>query len=203
MPVFKDAKQQTRHDILVNMLHTLSTHPATTQRDLAQKLGISLGMTVTYIKSSMIKGYIRTSKVSARRWAYFVTPKGFAEKSKMVGSYLTRSANFFKQTRMQIEAYCRLCEQQNDHIVILGRGEVVEIARLIINTYQISWSLLNDAYNFSHQDHQCVLICDTHDPQGSYNVISQRTSEDLIFTIDTLCVVRNKNYPQAQKDKNV
>src|SRR5262249_56679704 len=62
-------------------------HPLT-QRDLAQRLGVALGLTNLYLKRLARKGFIKVvqfpQKPAARkRLRYLVTPTGIAEKSRL------------------------------------------------------------------------------------------------------------------------
>ncbi len=109
MAVFEEARQHTEREVVVKLLTTLAEKPETTQRDLATKMGISLGMMVSYMKSCVHKGLVRSKQVAPRRWAYFVTPKGFAEKSSMVSGYLYSSMTFFRDTRPPSSASCGTC----------------------------------------------------------------------------------------------
>ena len=54
-----------------------------TQRGLAGKLGIALGLTNLYLKRLARKGYIKVTTIPRNRVKYLVTPKGFAEKTRL------------------------------------------------------------------------------------------------------------------------
>ncbi len=48
-----------------------------TQRNLAKKLGIALGLTNLYLKRLARKGYIKLKTVPPKRIKYYLTLKGF------------------------------------------------------------------------------------------------------------------------------
>ena len=72
-----------------------------TQRSLALRLGIAVGLANAYIKRCVRKGWVKAQAVPAKRYAYYLTPKGFSEKSRLVGEYLTSSLGFFRKARAQ------------------------------------------------------------------------------------------------------
>ena len=71
------------------------------QRALASELGVALGLVNTYIKRCVKKGLIKVQQVPSRRYAYYLTPSGFAEKSRLTAEYLSWSLSFFRRARLQ------------------------------------------------------------------------------------------------------
>ncbi len=55
------------------------------------------------------KGYVKIQQVPSRRYAYFLTPQGFAEKARLTGEYLTSSLQFFRRAREQMDEIIALC----------------------------------------------------------------------------------------------
>src|SRR5689334_4018081 len=89
--------------ITLGMLTAVEGNSGVTQRTLARELGIALGLTNTYIKRCVNKGLIKVTHIPAKRYAYYLTPKGFSEKSRLTAQYLTHSFNFFRIARAQCE----------------------------------------------------------------------------------------------------
>lgn len=58
------------------------------QRTLAADLGVAVGLVNAYVKRCVRKGLLKVSQVPARRYRYYLTPAGFAEKAKLTGEYL-------------------------------------------------------------------------------------------------------------------
>lgn len=191
MPVFEEAKQDTDREVVVKLLTTLAENPETTQRDLAIEMGISLGMMVSYLKSCVHKGFVRSKQVAPRRWAYFVTPKGFSEKSRMVSGYLYRAMAFFRDTRAQLEALFADCQKRGVcRIAMVGSGDIAEIAFLVSKGFSITLELLGLESDF--KDFDAVLVADIENPQGVFDVLKEFVPEDKLFSIATLCVVRRR-----------
>src|SRR3546814_4310673 len=55
------------------------------------------------LKRCAAKGLVKIQNAPARRYAYYLTPKGFAEKSRLVAEYLETSLHFFRGARSQYE----------------------------------------------------------------------------------------------------
>ena len=84
--------------IVLNLLNSVDDG-AQSQRRIAEDLGIALGLVNAYLKRCVKKGYVKVSQAPARRYAYYLTPKGFAEKSRLTVQYLSDSFSFFRQAK--------------------------------------------------------------------------------------------------------
>jgi DNA-binding MarR family transcriptional regulator len=104
---------------------------AVTQRSLARELGIALGIANATLRRCVDKGLIKVRQAPARRYAYYLTPHGFAEKSRLTAEYLTDSFRFFRDARSQCEALLAGCAARGwRRIALAGAGELAEIAQL-------------------------------------------------------------------------
>lgn len=115
------------------MVQLLSAVEAGTssQRGVASELGVALGLANAMIKRCVRKGLIKIVAAPARRYAYYLTPQGLAEKSRLVSEYVSESLRFFGVARAQYVDIWRACAVSGNRRVLLwGRGEVAEIALL-------------------------------------------------------------------------
>ena len=217
MAVFEEARQHTDREVMVRLLTTLAENPEATQRDLATEMGISLGMMVSYMKSCVRKGFIRSKQVAPRRWAYFVTPKGFAEKSRMVSGYLYRAMTFFRDTRVQLEELFGQCQKESiQTIAMVGGGDVAEIAMLVSQGFAVSLELIappaleellatpegfakasrrtgqTEGYIEKLKSFDAVLVTDIANPQGTFDALKECIGEDKLLSIAILCIARKR-----------
>jgi DNA-binding MarR family transcriptional regulator len=117
--------------ITLGLLNVVEENSHVTQRSMASELGIALGLANAYLKRCVKKGLIKVSHAPANRYAYYLTPKGFAEKSRLTARYLSISFNFFRGAREQCSATFGECANQGWRRVLLaGAGEMSEIATL-------------------------------------------------------------------------
>ena len=100
-------------EITLGLLNAVQESSAVTQRSMANDLGIALGLTNAYLKRCVHKSYIKVSQIPPNHYAYYPTPHGFSEKSRLTGKYLSSSFTFFRRARSQ-------CEDDLDRCVALG-----------------------------------------------------------------------------------
>lgn len=97
---------QHREDVKVRIMHLLEQNPNLSQRDLAERLGVSLGG-VNYCLRAMIEvGQVKIKNFQLSnnkfKYAYFLTPAGVAEKSKLTLGFLRRKVREYEAIRAQI-----------------------------------------------------------------------------------------------------
>ena len=115
----------------IDLLAALERREVVTQPALAKRLSISVGMVNALLKRAVRKGLVKAKAAPYKRWAYYVTPEGFQEKSRLVAQYLDASLAFYRMARREY----RLLFQNGQRagfrrFVLVGRGEVAEIALL-------------------------------------------------------------------------
>jgi DNA-binding MarR family transcriptional regulator len=109
-----------------------------TQRVLAQRLGVALGLTNLYLKRLARKGCIKIvefpRKPAARkRLRYLLTPRGMAEKTRLTYEHMTYSLNLYRRARQTLrESLGRLAESGAKRIALHGIGEAAELAYLTL-----------------------------------------------------------------------
>jgi DNA-binding MarR family transcriptional regulator len=130
--------EKAQDQIVLGVLDAVDRDPSVTQRSLARELDIALGLTNAYLKRCVLKGLIKVSQVPARRYAYYLTPQGFAEKSRLTASYLTHSLSFFRQARIQCgEMFTAAVARGQQRVVLVGEGDLADIASLVAREHAI------------------------------------------------------------------
>ena len=142
--------RETRDSAIIrDLLERIDDSPEVNQRGLARELGIALGMTNAYLKRCVKKGWVKLRQVPARRYRYYLTPRGFAEKSRLTAEYFSDSLKFFRRARQSFEAlYDDLEGRGVRRIVLCGADEMTEIGRLCAHSHGIEViGVLSDAEN--------------------------------------------------------
>lgn len=118
-------------EITLGILNAIHENERITQRTVAQDLGIALGLTNAYLKRCVKKGLIKVSQAPANRYAYYLTPQGFSEKSRLTAEYLSDSFRFFRNARRQCtEALNEASQRGWNRIALYGASELTEVASL-------------------------------------------------------------------------
>jgi DNA-binding MarR family transcriptional regulator len=116
--------------IVLSLLNSVDDG-AQSQRRIAEELGIALGLVNAYLKRCVKKGLVKVSQAPARRYAYYLTPQGFAEKSRLTVEYLSASFSFFRQARAECTQTFALAKERNfQTLVLCGKSDLAEIAIL-------------------------------------------------------------------------
>lgn len=120
---------QGQRDLL--LLTELERDGTVTQRSLALKLGVALGLTNLYLKRLARKGYIKITTIPPHRVRYLLTPQGFAEKSRLTFLYMQYSLAQYRDMRTRLrETLSRAAGDGVKRVVIYGTGELAEMAYL-------------------------------------------------------------------------
>lgn len=117
--------------LVLGLLTSLEADGAQSQRRIAAELGVALGLVNAYLKRAIKKGFVKVGSAPARRYAYYLTPQGFSEKSRLTVQFLTDSFSLFRKAK---EEYGRLFERAQAlgfrRIVLAGQSDLCEIAVL-------------------------------------------------------------------------
>lgn len=117
--------------IVLSLLESVARDGGQTQRRLATELGIALGLVNAYVKRCVKKGLVKVSEAPTRRYAYYLTPQGFAEKSRLTVEYFSHSFSFFRQARTDCaDVFAVASERGWKSVVLAGISDLAEIARI-------------------------------------------------------------------------
>ena len=95
---------QTHNDKEISLLEVLKHRPNAGQRDMAEAIGLSLGMTNLLLKDLSAKGWMLMRKLNTRKVQYVLTPEGMKELSRRSYRYLKKSIRNVADCRVQLEA---------------------------------------------------------------------------------------------------
>jgi FlaA1/EpsC-like NDP-sugar epimerase len=125
------ASESNELTITLGLLTAIESDSMITQRKLSLELGIALGLTNTYLKRCVRKGWIKINQVPMRRYAYYLTPHGFNEKVRLTGDFLSTSLRFFRRARREAsELFGDHKKRGLTRIVLVGAGDLAEVAAL-------------------------------------------------------------------------
>ncbi|WP_439525299.1 MarR family EPS-associated transcriptional regulator [Marivita sp.] len=100
-------RDKLREDVKFRILRLLQDNPEMTQRELAKEVGVSTGG-IHYVLNGLVdKGMLKLSNFTAaedkRRYAYVLTPKGFAAKADLTRRFLIRKLAEYDSLKAEIE----------------------------------------------------------------------------------------------------
>ena len=195
-----------RERVLLGMLASMQCDSRQSQRRWAAEFGVALGLVNTYLNFCIRKGFVRVKRIPARRYAYYLTPKGMAEKSRLTVSYLSDSLTFFRHA-------CTDCTNMYEHaealgwtrLALYGTGELADIAILcavgrtskLIGILDSSGSkrffrglpVTSSVDRLGSFD--AVIVADHQNPQGVYDELIRRVPANRLLAPDVLGISRH------------
>ncbi len=161
-------------------LQAIEADGGITQRTLAGRLGIALGLTNIYLKRLVRKGYVKCVNVQSNRLRYLLTPKGIAEKTRLTYEFMEYSLFLYGQVRSHLRQVLEAAVLgHRRRIAVYGTGEAAELAYLSVTELGLELVAVFDGADTRRflgqdvrriEDHADVtfdlLIVATLDPSG-------------------------------------
>jgi DNA-binding MarR family transcriptional regulator len=190
--------------IFMKFLEIVGGGSVISQRKLASDLGIALGLVNLYIKRCVSKGLIKVEQVPSRRYAYYLTPKGFAEKSKLAQDYLTWSLTFFRSARSDCaDVMAEVRRRGSKTVGLAGAGDLAEIVMLCAVEKQVCVSAIVDNTRYgieilgvlvatdwdgAQRSIDCWIVVDLECAQATYDNLVKKCGHDRVLVPKFLSV---------------
>jgi DNA-binding MarR family transcriptional regulator len=113
------------------------------QRILAQRLGVAVGLTNIYLKRLVKKGYVKVFHFQRRpaarkRLRYVLTPRGLSEKSRLTYEYMLHTLTLYRRARLTLhDALGRLAHDGMKRVAFYGTGDAAELAYLSVRELRL------------------------------------------------------------------
>ena len=193
--------KQKEDTTTLGILQAIESNRDITQRHLADRLNVALGLANSYLKRCVRKGLVKIHQAPANRYLYYLTPSGFAEKSRLTAQYLSHSFDFYRKASSSINSIYQLCESNGwNNILLCGVSELAEIASLREHEYQIQiigvfepdteiqnflnfqvWSDLDHCNSFD-----VLVLTSLNEPLHIYEMLLAREQADRILIPEIL-----------------
>lgn len=168
----------------LRLFAALETGSEESQASLSKRVGAAVGLVNALLKRAVRKGTVKMISAPARRYSYYLTPKGFAEKSRLVAQYLNFSLSFFREARGEYAALFAAAEREGlRKLVLIGAGELAEIAALAAMEANVTLTAVVDPETNQRRiagitvvrslaevaAFDAVVIADARAPQATYD----------------------------------
>jgi DNA-binding MarR family transcriptional regulator len=121
---------ESRRDL--QLLEALEQKATITQRTLAERLGIALGLTNLYLKRLVRKGYVKCVNVAPNRLVYSLTPRGISHKARLTYEFMKYSLDFYRDARRHLRESLAAAVAQRQRVAIYGTGDAAELVYLLL-----------------------------------------------------------------------
>ncbi|MCP9455873.1 MAG: winged helix-turn-helix transcriptional regulator [Nitrospira sp.] len=201
--------ERSREDALtLEILDTIEKREDVSQRYLARHLGVALGLANSYLKRCIRKGYVKVTHAPANRYLYYLTPKGFAEKSRLTARYLSFSLTFYRKAGESCLRLFDECERRGfRRLLLCGVSDLAEIATLramerdiaIVGYFdpvserkrflnRLVWQVFGGIDGFD-----ACMLTDLNTPQASYQQLQNYVKREQILVPDVLSIDLQKS----------
>jgi DNA-binding MarR family transcriptional regulator len=117
----------------LQLLEAISENQRITQRGLAARMSVALGLANIYLKRLVRKGYVKVVNVQSNRLRYLLTPRGVAEKTRLTYEFMEYSLQLYRGARLRVrEVLAPLSGSRSARVAIYGTGEAAELAYLCL-----------------------------------------------------------------------
>ena len=118
----------------LQLLEEISKDATISQRKLSQMLGVALGVTNACLKKMINKGFVEVKGINHKRIGYYLTPRGFSEKSRLNYHFLQHSIRYYSNLKDNINTkLSSIYKAGHKRIICYGAGEVMEVTFVILN----------------------------------------------------------------------
>jgi len=123
MPDNQSLQEQTHYRVL----RILESNPQISQRELAERLGISLGKINYCVRALLDQGHIKVNNFRNNHnklaYTYFLTPKGILEKSELAARFLSQKMAEYESLKQEIELLSQEVLSNHDNSINLNALE--------------------------------------------------------------------------------
>jgi len=161
----------------LDTLLEIKNNPSLTQRSLAHKLNISLGLTNSILKNLISRGLIKAKKDTGKKLLYIITPQGMANVSRLMYRRFQETLHYYHYTKDLLTAYLMKLYQQGEGTVnIYGTGQLAEITYYagISTPLELNAMITDDPSKEKFLGHQTISIENFLSEYSNYNKFSNQ-----------------------------
>jgi DNA-binding MarR family transcriptional regulator len=202
----------------VRLFAALESGTDESQAALSKRVGAAVGLVNALLKRAVRKGYVKMTSAPARRYTYYLTPKGFAEKSRLVAEYLNYSLSFFREARGEYAAlFAAAARDGARRLVLVGGGDLAEIAALAAMETDVALVAIVDSATNQHRmagievvktigdapAFDAIVITEANAPQAAHDSIRAQFPQTPILCPAVLQVATERPLAKIGKARAV
>ncbi|MHC2995263.1 MAG: winged helix-turn-helix transcriptional regulator [Candidatus Atribacteria bacterium] len=176
----------------------LKQNPSLTQRSLAHRLNISLGLTNAIMQNLIHRGWVKAKRLTGRKILYLITPQGMARATNLIYDRFRETQNYYQYTKELLTSYLiDLYNQGKRRAIIYGTNQLAEITYLSLldSPLKLHSILCDDPSKKKFLGHQVLTISE----------FTQKYSEGLSCkNLILFCTTDSKKlFKEIAKYKNI
>ena len=132
----------------LDTLLELKQNPSLTQRSLAHRLNISLGLTNAILKNLILRGWMKAQKLTGRKFIYLITPDGIAQATHLAYIRFQETQNYYHNIKNRLSGkFTKFYNEGKQEAIIYGVNQLSEITFLALLDSPLKlcyFSIIND-----------------------------------------------------------
>lgn len=128
------------------ILTHLEKNGSTSQRRIAHGTGLSVGTVNLMLKRMVRKGLVKIERLNARTLRYIITPKGMAEKTRLVYQYIRSSYRQISRIHQALEQVLheRNGQETLTRVIFYGpEDEILEILKTAAGNLNLKYAVVH------------------------------------------------------------
>lgn len=185
------------------LLSEVERTPRASQRNLAKRIGVSLGVASLVMRQLVEKGYVRAQRAGWRTWMYTLTPGGLSRKAELTVAYLLRFLDHFEHAKNQLREELSLDTLHAEtKIAVYGKRELCQLVHLAlkdlgidhVDVFHVNESISSDVEDVVKQSLPRAILVDndydrivlaylTDSEEESRNLLDSGIAPDKLLTL--------------------
>ena len=129
----------------IQVLDILREDQKVSQRGLAKRMDVALGLANALLKQLVQKGYVNVIRTDAHHFAYLCTPQGMAQKTVRLLTHLENSFEFYQQAKRIVRHSVSEIERRGlKRVAIYGKGDIGEMVYVALKDFGLDVAALLD-----------------------------------------------------------
>ena len=115
----------------LDTLLEIKDNPSLSQRSLAHKLNISLGLTNAILQNLIYRGWVKAQKMTGRKILYLITPKGMVQATNFIYDRVRETQHYYQYAKDLLTThFANLYDKGTRRAAVYGTGQLAEITYL-------------------------------------------------------------------------
>ncbi len=200
-PLQTDNKVLTMSQQELKTLLEIKDDPSLSQRSLAHRLNISLGLTNSILQNLIHRGLIKAQKMTGRKILYLITPKGMVQATNFIYDRVRETQYYYQYAKELLTSYLtELYNQGKRKVIIYGTNQLAEITYLSLldSPLKLHSILSDDPSKKKFLGHQIFTISDFAEKYPKH--LSQTSQKDVVLLS---IISTEKMHQKIKKYKNI
>lgn len=140
---------------ITDILHILDKENNPSQREIAKKTGISLGLVNTLIKKCAKQGLVQIDKLNSRNIKYVLTTAGIKKITKKTINYVERSYKAIQKIQTEVKELASRHIQEGKEIYLLKKeDEIYNLVKNTLNDIGASYNIIDNIEEITKLDNK-------------------------------------------------